>query len=133
MPLWLENQQGIHTNQITTLQDKIAQLTARIITLEQAQQNTGYGYAQGGGGGGIFYAITPASGSWGATGTFPSLTAGSFTANVYASGGSGPALTLATSSATVYNWFPASPANSLVIEIFVDGSGNYVTGPQSCT
>jgi hypothetical protein len=79
----------------------------------------------------IFFCKTPSSGSWGATGSFPSLTPGSFTADVYrAAAGS---LSEAKAGATVYNYFPASPAVSKVVEVFSDGQGNFITGPQSCT
>jgi hypothetical protein len=130
-----ENRLRIIELAIQSLQDDILQDEQRIGALEQAQSLTGGGFSGGGGSSGAFFAITPSSGSWGATGTFPSLTPGQFTANIYAAGGTtaSPTLTLVASSANVNNWFPASPVNSKVIEIFVDGAGNYVTGPQSCS
>lgn len=80
----------------------------------------------------VFFCKTPASGSWGATwtGTVPT-TAGDFMADVYAVAGA--SATLAEAGATVYNWFPSSPPNSRVIEVFSDSSGAYVTGPASCS
>ena len=92
---------------------------------------------QGGGGGGSsspqagWYCVTPASGSWGATWTSGAPTSpGSFTATVYYI--SGTTITnLGTQ--TVNNWFPASPVNSKVIQLYPDPSNAFQTGPQSCT
>ncbi len=117
---------------IRSLQDVQRQLAQRVGALEQNQWNTSGGGGFGGGGGsGVFYCQAPASGSWGATGTWPSLTPGSFTADVYQANGT--SLNLIMSSATIKNWYPASPANSKVIELQPGGSGAYVTVAQSCT
>lgn len=80
---------------------------------------------------GVYFCQTPSSGLAGATGTWPTLTAASFTADVYQTVGT--AITKIASSATIYNWFPATPATSKVTMVFPDGSGAYVVGPQSCT
>jgi hypothetical protein len=69
------------------------------------------------------------SGLAGATGTWPSLTPGSISTTVYRASGS----TLATiGTQTVYNWFPAAPASGKILEVFPDGAGDFVAGPQSC-
>ena len=81
--------------------------------------------------GGVFFCQTPSTSSWGATGSWPNLTAGSFTADVYQANGS--KLALATTAATIYNWFPSTPANSKIALVLPDGSGAYVVVSQSCT
>ncbi len=83
----------------------------------------------GGGTTGAFYCMSN-SGAWGATGSWPSLTPGSITADVYQALGTD--FDLVVSSATIRNWFPASPANAKVLMVFPDGTGDYVAGPQSC-
>ena len=80
---------------------------------------------------GIYFCLTPSSGTWGATGSWPTLTAGTFTADVYEAEGS--TLTKIATSAAIFNWFPSTPANSKVTMLFLDGTGSFVVGPQSCT
>jgi hypothetical protein len=82
-----------------------------------------------GGVAGIYFCVSPA-GVLGATGTFPKLTPGTGNAQVYQAGGN--ALTLVTFAA-LYNWFPAAPTAGRVTQVFADGTGAYVYGPQSCS
>lgn len=77
------------------------------------------------------YECQPSAAVTGATGTWPSLTPISFTADVYqiANG----KLTKVVSGATVWNGLPASLAASKVCYCLADGSGAYVVISQSCT
>jgi hypothetical protein len=115
---------------IAKIERAIRDLTQRVSRLEQNQWNaTSPNGGNGGSGANAFYALS-SSGSWGATGTWPSLTPGSISATVYQMQG-----TMATSlgTYTIYNWFPASPVNSKVMFLAPDGNGNFVVVSQSCT
>ncbi len=112
---------------IRYLQDLIPQLRAAA----QSARTAGATYGSSGGSSGGTYFCQPGSTVSGATGTWPSLTPISFTADVYVTAGSSGVLSMA--SATVYNWFPASLAASKVCFVLPDGSGTFVVVTQSCT
>jgi hypothetical protein len=128
---WIETRIKAAEDAIEYLRRLIQDLTVQLrAATQQARTASGGGYGTGGGGG-VFYCRAPSSGSWGATGTWPTLTAGSFTADIYQANGA--TLAKIATAATVNNWYPASPAVSKVIEVAQDGSGAYVTVAQSCT
>jgi hypothetical protein len=112
---------------IRWIQDLIPQINNANQTARNAFSQ--YPNNSGGGGTGAFFALST-SGSWGATGTFPTLTPGSISTTVYQA--SGTSLT-SLGTFTIYNWFPASPVASKVILVEPDGAGNYVVVTQSCT
>lgn len=88
-----------------------------------------------GGGSGLssayYVAQTPSSGTWAASGTWPSITPGSFTADIYESVAG--ALNLVTTGATVYNHFPSSPGTSKRILVEPCGDGTWGVTSESCT
>jgi hypothetical protein len=117
---------------VRQLLQNLGDLVRRVVSLEQNPwlSTTAPGGSSGGPQPG-YYCLVPSGGPWGATWTSGvPTTPGSFGSTVYQISG-----TTVTSlgSQTVRNWFPASPAPSLVIQVFPDGSGGYQTGPQSCT
>jgi hypothetical protein len=113
---------------IRWIQDLIPQINSANQTARNAFSQ--YPDTSGGGGGGAFFCL-PSSAVSGATGTWPTLTATSFTADVYQSASG--SLTLVASGATIYNEFPAGLAASKVCFCVPDGAGNYVVVTQSCT
>ena len=128
---WIETRIKAAEDAIEYLRRQIQDLIPQIRAALQQARTASSGFDGGGGGGGAFYCMAPSSGSWGATGTWPTLTPGTFTADVYQANGS--TLAKIATAATVNNWYPASPAVSKVIEVAQDGSGAYVTVAQSCT
>jgi len=117
---------------IRAMGQQLSELAQRIAKLEQlpwlATQQPGGGSSSSGSG---YYCTTPSSGTWGATWSAGVPTAaGSFIATVYST--TGTSIT-SVGSKTVRNWFPATPVNSLVIQVFPDSSGAFQTGPQSCS
>jgi hypothetical protein len=79
---------------------------------------------------GAFFCV-PSSTVGGATGTWPNLTAVSFTADVYQM--TGGAYVKIVAGATNWNGFPASLAASKVCALVADGTGDWVVYSQSCT
>jgi hypothetical protein len=112
---------------IRQVQDLIPQLRA---ALQQAR-NTSASYGGGGGGGGGSLFAMPGSTVAAATGTYPTGTPASFTANVYTTAGG--TMTLSATGATIYNWFPAALTASKICFVVADGTGDYVVVTQSCT
>jgi hypothetical protein len=128
---WIESRVKACEEGLEYLKRLIQDLIPQLRAANQQLRNAGGGFGGGGGGSqGVFLCIAPSSGSWGATGTWPALTPGSFTADVYQA--MGTSLDLVVSGATINNWYPATPAVSKVIEVSQDGSGAYVTVAQSC-
>lgn len=112
----------------------IQSILGRLDTLEQLSRlanGVAYNWGGGGGGGQTYFAQTPSSGSWGATGTFPSMTPGSFTADVYRS--TSGSLTLVASGATCYCYYPSSPGTSKIITLGSNGDATYSVLAESCT
>ncbi len=126
---WIETRLKASEDAIEYLRRLLQDLIPQIRAANQAARNAG-GFGDGGGGGQVYLCMAPASGSWAATGTWPALTPGSFTADVYIA--SGASLTLTSAGATIRNWYPASPAVSKVLEVASDGTGGFVTVAQSC-
>lgn len=109
------------------LRDMVQQLRA---VQQQSHGGGGSEPTLGSGGSGAYFCV-PSGTVGGASGTWPSLTPSSFTADVYSMvAGS---LTLVTTSATVFNGFPAGLAAGLVCFVVPDNAGNYVVVTQSCT
>jgi hypothetical protein len=130
---WIETRIGQAESKIEYLMRLIADLTQQLRGVQQQTKGVGSAYqnvAPGGGGAGAFFCM-PSGTFSGASGTWPTLTPASFTADVYqmVSG----ALTLVTASATIYNGFPASLTASLVCFVAADGAGGYVVVSQSCS
>jgi hypothetical protein len=73
----------------------------------------------------------PSSGVTGATGTWPALTAVSFTADVSQQFNGN--LTKVASSATIWNGYPASLVANKVCTVRPDGAGDWSVIGQSCT
>lgn len=113
--------------------DALRKLGLRADALEQqARATNGISYNWGGGGGasGHYVCMTPSSGTFEATGTWPSLTPGSFTADVYKSDSG--ALVLVAEEADVYCYYPASPANDKVVTLAACGDGSFGVLGESC-
>lgn len=107
----------------------INNLIGRMIRAESRIQSIGSGGGGGtSGGGNPCYCLPTTLG--GATGTWPALTPASESLTVYMV--SGTTIT-SLGTFTVYNWFPATPAVSLVLLVLPDGAGNYVAVSQSCS
>ncbi len=107
----------------------IAELIGRIGRLEDKAAAQG-GAASGGGGGAGFYVannLTLAA----ASGTWPSITPDSTTADVYTSASG--VLTLAKSGATILNWLPdaSTPANRQILAS--NGDGTFSLVGESCS
>jgi hypothetical protein len=66
-----------------------------------------------------------------ATGSFPTLTASSFTADIYKDAGG--TLTLVASSATVRWWYKDTAAASKLVPVLPNGDGTYNALAESCT
>jgi hypothetical protein len=77
------------------------------------------------------YFCQPSSSVSGATGTWPSITPASFTADVYQA--SRATLTKYVTSATIYNWYAASLDANKTTNVKPDGSGAFVAIAESCT
>lgn len=73
----------------------------------------------------------PGSSVGGESGTWPSLTPASFTADVYQV--SGTSITIYLSSAKVYNWYAAGLDANKTATVAADGAGTFVVLAQSCT
>jgi hypothetical protein len=129
---WLESQINIHTQQITTLQDQLAQLTARVITLEQAQQNTGFGYQGGGSGAAIYFyaggSVIPAATGLPGSGTPGGPVTGATVYQIL----NGAFSTFST-SASIYNGLmsPTVSGKGCILEQNADGTFTVIA--QSCT
>lgn len=113
----------------TAAQKAIADLQAAVAQLAQAQTQ-GNPYNFGGGGGAGSYCCLPTSLA-GATGSWPSLTPGSQTLDVYVA--QAGTLALFKSSATVYNFYPAAAVASKVAQCALNGDGTFSITAQSCT
>jgi hypothetical protein len=77
------------------------------------------------------FVCQPSAAVTGATGTWPTITPVSFTADVYQVAGT--TMTKITPNATIYNWYAASLVASKTVTVEPDGTGAYVAIAQSCT
>jgi hypothetical protein len=129
---WIEKRIVACEDRLEYLIRYIQDLRQQIVAAAQAARTASASYGVGGAASsdGAYLCMAPSSGSWAATGTWPALTPGSFTATVYSVQGS---TITSVGSFTVYNWFPSTPANSKVCLVEPDGAGNFVTVTQSCT
>lgn len=116
--------------QVVELKRRLADASARIDRAELMLGQRGGGAGGGGGASAYYVCMTPASGSWEATGTWPTSTPGSFTADVYKVVGG--AHTLVVEDATIYNDYFASPANSKLVTITPCGDGSFGILGESC-
>ncbi len=107
----------------------IAELTGRIGRLEDKAAAQG-GAASGGGGSGGFF-VCQGLGLAAATGTWPSITPSSTTADVYRESGGG--LTIAATAATIYNFSPDATDSAKRQFLAGNGDGTYTVSTQSCT
>jgi hypothetical protein len=129
---WIATRLGALESRVEYLIRLIGDIVQQLRAVQQAAKGVGSDYGtipSGGAGQGAFFAMS-SSGSWGATGSWPSLTPGSISATVYQA--TGTTLT-SLGTFTIYNWFPASPVASKVILVEPDNTGNYVVVTQSCT
>jgi hypothetical protein len=130
---WIETRIGQAESKIEYLMRLIADLVQQLRGVQQQAHGLGSDYQDTGGTGngpGAFF-CQPSSTVGGASGSWPTLTAASFTADVYQSVAG--ALTLLAAAATIYNEFPAGLAAGKVCNVIPDGSGAYVVVTQSCT
>jgi hypothetical protein len=77
------------------------------------------------------YLCQPGTTVSGATGTWPTITPISFTADVYIVSGS--VMTKIAPSATIFNWYAASLDANKTCTLMQDSSGSFVVLAQSCT
>jgi hypothetical protein len=129
---WIANRLGALESRVEYLIRLIADITQQLRGVQQSAKGVGSGFQFGpsGGGGGAFF-CQPSGSVAGATGTWPTLTPTSFTADVYQMVGG--VLTLITASAGISNGFPAALVASKVCFVAADTSGAYVVVSQSCT
>ncbi len=108
------------------VQDRLRSITTRLDSLDnQVRQASGIQYGWGGTGSGgteIYWAQAPGTGSWAATGTFPSITPDSFTVDVYTMDGSP---TLEEADATIYYHSTATLAASSIVVAKKNDDGTY--------
>lgn len=117
---------------IEELSTRVAQLSSRLTEDEQSTAKLWQG--DGGGGTGTatasYWCRTPGAVT-AATGTWPTLTPTTFTADVYSNlGGS---LTLVTTGAAVYWWYKDAAAAHKLVPLMANADGSYDAGGDSCT
>ena len=131
-PGWVESRLGALESRVEYLVRYLQDLLPQLRSAQQSARtaNQQYPYTSVGSGGGTFF-CQPSGTVSGASGTWPSITPVSFTANVYQ--GTAGSLTLVTSSATIWNYCAASLVASKTCPVIADGSGAYAVYTQSCT
>jgi hypothetical protein len=110
----------------------LAALQAQIKEVSQALPRawTNNGPSGDGGGGSLCWARTPSSVS-AATGTWPSLTPSSFTADVYRR--TGTDLALVKEDATIYWWYLDGADSGKLVPCVKNADGSYDAVVDSCT
>ncbi len=114
---------------LQTLSGQVGQLRDLVGQLQQQQYAPGGGFTGGGGGGAsVCFANNLTLGA--ATGTWPSITPTSTTADVYkiVTG----ALVLVTAGATIYNFLPSATDSAKRQVLGVVGDGTFTVISQSC-
>jgi hypothetical protein len=131
-PGWAEQRLGALESRVEYLIRYLQDLIPQLRNAQQSARTANQQYPSFGAGvSGSALFCQPSGIVSGATGSWPTLSPISFTADVYSV--SGTTITILAASATIYNWFPASLAASKVVYVVPDGAGNYVAVTQSCT
>jgi hypothetical protein len=110
-----------------TLADVLARLARAEVNIQQSQGGGGFG---GGGAVRSYWCRTPGTVAV-ATGTWPSLTPTTFTADVYLSDSG--ALTSFATGATIYWWYKDAAAANKLVGLLPNGDGTYDARHDSCT
>lgn len=127
---YLESRLRIVEQWVRDAAQRLADMLARIKRLEDRMASVPG--SQGGGGGSgqtVFFANHLTLGA--ATGTWPSITPSSTTADVY--GSLGGALSIVTTGATIYNYLPDPTDNTHRQVLGSNGDGTYSVISQSCS